>query len=103
MIKEFLPKSIICFKEGYPLSKFKKDLIAGITVGIVALPLPMHALKDFYLKRKADDTLLLSGVTAPVDKSLRKYGLEALIGKEHLFTAFKPALALAKRAVGPIK
>ena len=41
MWKEFLPKSVICFKEGYSLGIFKKDLVAGITVGIVALPLAM--------------------------------------------------------------
>ena len=64
----------------------------------------MHALKDFYLKCKKEKTLLiLSGVTAPVAHSLRKYGLEALIGKEHLFTAFKPALARAKNALGAEK
>ncbi len=64
----------------------------------------MHALKDFYLKCKVDHTLLLlSGVTPSVAKSLHKYGLEALIGKEHLFTAFKPALAQAKKAVAVTK
>ena len=58
----------------------------------------MHALKDFYLKCKADHTLLLlSGVVPSVAKSLRKYGLGGLIGKEHLFTAFKPALSRAKK------
>ncbi len=36
---EFLPKSYTCFfLEKYTAGTFKKDLIAGITVGIVALP-----------------------------------------------------------------
>ena len=36
----WLPKSVICLRE-YTLSKFLKDVIAGITVGLVALPLAM--------------------------------------------------------------
>jgi SulP family sulfate permease len=38
--KEFVPKSITCMKE-YSWAVFRADLIAGITVGIVALPLAM--------------------------------------------------------------
>src|SRR5688572_26634365 len=37
----FLPKSIICLKEGYGRDHVLNDLIAGITVGIIALPLAM--------------------------------------------------------------
>src|ERR1700723_4578148 len=36
----WLPKSILCLRE-YSLQKFLHDLIAGITVGLVALPLAM--------------------------------------------------------------
>lgn len=39
--QEFIPKSYLYLKSGYKLSTFKKDLLAGITVGIVALPLAM--------------------------------------------------------------
>jgi sulfate permease, SulP family len=38
--RHWLPKSILCFRE-YTLAKFLHDLIAGITVGLVALPLAM--------------------------------------------------------------
>ncbi len=39
---EFVPKSVVClFKEPYNFSIFRKDLQAGVTVGIVALPLAM--------------------------------------------------------------
>lgn len=38
--KAYIPKSWICLKD-YSWDFFKKDLIAGITVGIVALPLAM--------------------------------------------------------------
>lgn len=40
--RDFIPKSVICcFKEKYTFSSFRKDLSAGVTVGIVALPLAM--------------------------------------------------------------
>lgn len=39
--RAFLPKSYLCFQSGYSLSTFKKDLIAGVTVGVIALPLAM--------------------------------------------------------------
>lgn len=39
---EFVPKSFLClFREPYRMPTFRKDLQAGITVGIVALPLAM--------------------------------------------------------------
>ncbi len=40
MYKEFIPKSYICLRN-YTFSLFKKDALAGITVGVVALPLAM--------------------------------------------------------------
>ena len=39
--REFIPKSFLYLKNGYSFSSFKKDLIAGLTVGIIALPLAM--------------------------------------------------------------
>src|SRR5436305_14433150 len=36
----WLPKSILCLRD-YNLNKFSRDVIAGITVGLVALPLAM--------------------------------------------------------------
>src|SRR3979490_910793 len=36
----WLPKSILCLRD-YNLNKFLHDLLAGITVGLVALPLAM--------------------------------------------------------------
>jgi sulfate permease, SulP family len=36
----WLPKSVLCLRE-YNLNKFSRDVIAGITVGLVALPLAM--------------------------------------------------------------
>jgi sulfate permease, SulP family len=36
----WLPKSVLCFRD-YNLNKFTRDVIAGVTVGLVALPLAM--------------------------------------------------------------
>jgi SulP family sulfate permease len=38
---EFIPKSYLYLRSGYKFSTFKKDLVAGLTVGIIALPLAM--------------------------------------------------------------
>lgn len=38
---EFIPKAYLYLRQGYTLATFKKDLIAGLTVGIIALPLAM--------------------------------------------------------------
>ena len=37
----FVPKSLVCFKEGYTRETVTRDVIAGIVVGIVALPLAL--------------------------------------------------------------
>ena len=37
----FVPKSVVCFKEGYTRESLTRDLIAGVVVGIVALPLAL--------------------------------------------------------------
>ncbi len=37
----FIPKSIVCFREGFTREQVARDLIAGVVVGIVALPLAL--------------------------------------------------------------
>ena len=37
----FVPKSIVCLREGYTRERVLHDLAAGIVVGIVALPLAL--------------------------------------------------------------
>ena len=37
----FTPKLVTVLREGYGFDKFQRDLIAGLTVAIVALPLSM--------------------------------------------------------------
>src|SRR5271165_3508605 len=38
--ERWLPKSVLCLRD-YTLNKFLHDVVAGITVGLVALPLAM--------------------------------------------------------------
>lgn len=38
-LKTFIPKSVQCFREGYSIQGFLRDLFAGVNVGILALPL----------------------------------------------------------------
>ncbi len=40
-ISPFVPKSVVCLMEGYSWKLFSHDLLAGITVGVIALPLAM--------------------------------------------------------------
>lgn len=40
-LAEFTPKAWTCLQEGYSLAYFKNDLIAGVTVGVISLPLVM--------------------------------------------------------------
>jgi MFS superfamily sulfate permease-like transporter len=39
----WLPKSVLCLRE-YSLQKFVHDVIAGMTVGLIALPLAAFAI-----------------------------------------------------------
>ncbi len=39
--QDYVPKSITCLREGYSKQFFFNDLIAGVTVGIISLPLAM--------------------------------------------------------------
>lgn len=40
-IHEYIPKSWVCFKEGYSSKTLLSDLLAGLSVGVIALPLAM--------------------------------------------------------------
>jgi len=39
--QDFIPKSFLCFREGYNRQYFFNDLFAGISVGVIALPLAL--------------------------------------------------------------
>src|SRR6476620_11567380 len=38
-LNPWTPKSLICLKEGYHRRTFVSDLVAGLTVGVIAIPL----------------------------------------------------------------
>ena len=40
-LQDYIPKVILCFKEGYNKNYFFNDLFAGISVGVIALPLAL--------------------------------------------------------------
>lgn len=40
-MSRYLPKSIVCLREGYTARQVWNDVLAGITVGVIALPLAM--------------------------------------------------------------
>ena len=40
-VNTFIPKSLVCLLEGYNKKTFLHDLLAGLTVGVVSLPLAM--------------------------------------------------------------
>lgn len=41
MSSRLIPKLLACLQEGYSVQRFRKDVLSGITVGIIALPLAM--------------------------------------------------------------
>lgn len=40
-LARFSPKLITCLREGYSLDRLRRDVLSGVTVGIIALPLAM--------------------------------------------------------------
>jgi SulP family sulfate permease len=57
----YLPKSIVCLRQGYSLRTFTHDLFAGVTVGIVALPLAMA----FGIASIPEDVASAAGLSPP--------------------------------------
>jgi len=58
----------------------------------------LFALKEFYLKcKRQETTLMLSGVQKGPLKTLRKFGLNTLIGEEHIFSNIDAALKASQK------
>ncbi|MBM3198316.1 MAG: sodium-independent anion transporter, partial [Chlamydiae bacterium] len=62
MWKEFIPKSWILVRRMYTWALFKQDLLAGVTVGVVALPLAMaFAIASGVLPEQGLYTAIIAG------------------------------------------
>lgn len=60
--KDFIPKCIVCFQEGYSKEYFFSDLFAGICVGIIALPLALaFAIASGVTPEKGLYTAIIAG------------------------------------------
>jgi sulfate permease, SulP family len=60
--KEFVPKSLICFREGYTSKLLYQDLFAGICVGIIAIPLALaFAIASGVTPEKGVFTAIIAG------------------------------------------
>lgn len=58
----YTPKSFSCLKEGYSLSQFTSDLFAGISVGVIALPLALaFAIASGVLPERGLFTAIVAG------------------------------------------
>ncbi|MEG0287250.1 MAG: SulP family inorganic anion transporter [Victivallaceae bacterium] len=98
-LKHFIPRIFFCLKEGYSLKSLKKDLIAGITTGVIAYPTaiaiaigvglpPQQGLYaaiigGFIASALGGSTLLISGPTSTfiiaLYSVLAKHGFDGLI------------------------
>lgn len=60
--KDFIPKSIVCFREGYSKEYFFHDLLAGVSVGVIALPLALaFAIASGVAPEKGLFTAIIAG------------------------------------------
>ena len=78
--ERWLPKSILSLR-GYTPQKFLRDLVAGITVGLVALPLAMA---------------ILCGAREQPRQLIHQAEFEELIGKENFCDNVQEALQRAE-------
>ncbi|MBA3958366.1 MAG: sulfate permease [Parachlamydiaceae bacterium] len=61
-VKEFIPKTFVCLQEGYSKKIFFADLFAGISVGVIALPLALaFAIASGVLPEQGLFTAIIAG------------------------------------------
>ena len=95
-----IPALFMCFKEGYSLSTLRSDMIAGLTVAIVALPLAMamavasgaspdkglvtSVVAGFFISFLGGSRVQIGGPTGAfvvvIFDVIARYGLDGLIG-----------------------
>ncbi len=113
---DFLPKSIVCFREGYTRDGVTRDVIAGVVVGVVALPLALAfaiasgvpperglytaIVAGFLISLLGGSRVQIGGPTGAfvviVYGIVHKYGYEGLVIISVLAGAFLVILGLAK-------
>lgn len=60
--KDYIPKLFLCLKEGYSKNYFFNDLFAGISVGVIALPLALaFAIGSGVLPERGLFTAIVAG------------------------------------------
>lgn len=60
--KDFIPKSVVCFREGYSKGYFFHDLFAGASVGVIALPLALaFAIASGVIPERGLFTAIIAG------------------------------------------
>ncbi|HEX4931582.1 MAG TPA: sulfate permease, partial [Gemmatimonadaceae bacterium] len=113
---DFLPKSIVCLREGYSREGVTRDVIAGIVVGVVALPLALAfaiasgvpperglytaIVAGFLISLLGGSRVQIGGPTGAfvviVYGIVTKYGYEGLVIITVLAGAFLVVLGLAR-------
>src|SRR6202011_3860662 len=94
--ESWLPKSVVCLRD-YNLNKFTRDLIAGVTVGLVALPLAMAFSISSGLSPQAG---LYTAVVAGFLISALSGSRTQIGGPTGAFVVIVAGIALKSRAAG---
>lgn len=67
MTREFIPKLVTLYKAGIPAAQLRKDVVAGVVVGIVALPLAIaFGIASGVTPEKGLITAIIAGFTISV-------------------------------------
>ena len=79
-IELYTPKLVTVLREGYDFSRFQRDLVAGLTVAIVALPLSMAiAIASGVSPDKGLFTAIVGGFIVLVAATVARHGVDGLL------------------------
>jgi MFS superfamily sulfate permease-like transporter len=75
------PRSVLTFAEGYDATAFSADLVAGVTVGLVALPLAMaFAIASGLTPQSGIYCAIITGFTNGIALVIASTQLKDLLG-----------------------